>query len=327
MGRGGRLRSRPAGGPRRALVRAARARPARSSDKIKSRERLGALDAGHAARRPAARRRHRMGQAEPRRLHAMRRGPEDSAHRPGQASTRRPPDVLGEARWYGAGWPDYPWIFATDGEYTAFAGVALGQFEATMDHMRALRDISDIANRRSGKVVHEIMPDGVDLVRREHRRREHRRDGQVPEHRRAAVALDRRRPVPRRDVRLRPPQPALRRRASRRRRRRLARRASATSSARAWARRSSTTPSTTSAGCTTSPTSRAPRATGARTAGRRQRADDLFERFEDEWWMETECLYADSLGADEQADPAASLDHRHADGVRADDRRARRSRA
>ena len=72
-----------------------------------------------------------------------------------------PAGVVREARWRGAGWPDYPWIFGTDGEYTAFAGVALGQFEPTMDHMRALRDISDIANGRSGKVVHEITPDGA----------------------------------------------------------------------------------------------------------------------------------------------------------------------
>jgi hypothetical protein len=63
-------------------------------------------------------------------------------------------------RFRGAGWPDFPWIFGTDGEYTAFASVALGQFEPTMDHMRALRDVSEIANERSGKVVHEIVTDG-----------------------------------------------------------------------------------------------------------------------------------------------------------------------
>ena len=63
-------------------------------------------------------------------------------------------------RFRGAGWPDYPWLFATDGEYTSFASVALGQFEPTMDHMRALRDISEIANERSGKVVHEVVTDG-----------------------------------------------------------------------------------------------------------------------------------------------------------------------
>ena len=71
-----------------------------------------------------------------------------------------PAGTVPRVRWSGAGWPDYPWIFGTDGEYTAFAMVALGQFETSMDHMRALRDISEIANARSGKLVHEIVPDG-----------------------------------------------------------------------------------------------------------------------------------------------------------------------
>src|SRR5215218_9261810 len=48
-----------------------------------------------------------------------------------RAGTTYPPPsgTLARARWVGAGWPDYPWIFATDGEYTAFASVAPGQFE------------------------------------------------------------------------------------------------------------------------------------------------------------------------------------------------------
>lgn len=71
-----------------------------------------------------------------------------------------PAGTLPAARWRGAGWPDYPWIFGTDGEYTAFASVALGQFEPTKDHLRALRDVSEIANRGSGKLVHEIVSDG-----------------------------------------------------------------------------------------------------------------------------------------------------------------------
>ena len=73
-----------------------------------------------------------------------------------------PPPVgtVKHVRFVGAGWPDYPWLFATDGEYTSFAGVALGQFEPAMDHMRALRDISEIANEHSGKVVHEVVTDG-----------------------------------------------------------------------------------------------------------------------------------------------------------------------
>jgi hypothetical protein len=73
------------------------------------------------------------------------------------------PPALGtvrRARWFGAGFPDYPWIFATDGEYTAFAAVALGQFQTIEDHLRALRDISDTLNNRSGIVVHETVSDG-----------------------------------------------------------------------------------------------------------------------------------------------------------------------
>ena len=76
--------------------------------------------------------------------------------------TQSPPvaGTLAKARWIGAGWPDYPWIFGTDGEYTAFAAVAAGQFEAIEDHLRALRDVSEIINGGSGKVVHEVTPDG-----------------------------------------------------------------------------------------------------------------------------------------------------------------------
>jgi hypothetical protein len=73
------------------------------------------------------------------------------------------PDPLGtvpHARWFGAGFPDYPWIFATDGEYTTFAALALGQFRTAEDHLRALRDISDILNNGSGIVAHEAVSDG-----------------------------------------------------------------------------------------------------------------------------------------------------------------------
>jgi hypothetical protein len=71
-----------------------------------------------------------------------------------------PLGTVTHARWFGAGYPDYPWIFATDGEYTNFAAVALGQFEVAKDHLRALRDISDVLNNRSGIVVHEAVSDG-----------------------------------------------------------------------------------------------------------------------------------------------------------------------
>ena len=68
--------------------------------------------------------------------------------------------TVARARWLGAGWPDYPWLFGTDGEYTAFASVAMGQFEDIKAHLRALRDVSKVLNGDSGKVVHEVMPDG-----------------------------------------------------------------------------------------------------------------------------------------------------------------------
>ncbi|HET7277452.1 MAG TPA: hypothetical protein VFJ22_05185 [Dermatophilaceae bacterium] len=73
------------------------------------------------------------------------------------------PAPLGEvpkATWVGAGFPDYPWIFGTDAEYTAFAAMAVGQFNPIKEHLRALRDVSDILNNRSGVVTHEVVADG-----------------------------------------------------------------------------------------------------------------------------------------------------------------------
>jgi hypothetical protein len=71
-----------------------------------------------------------------------------------------PVGTVPTATWIGAGYPDYPWIFGTDAEYTAFAAVAVGQFEAMKGHLRALRDVSDLLNDRSGVVTHEVVPDG-----------------------------------------------------------------------------------------------------------------------------------------------------------------------
>jgi hypothetical protein len=71
-----------------------------------------------------------------------------------------PTGTVGTARWFGAGFPDYPWLFATDGEYTSYAAVAAGQFDTVKAHLRALRDVSDILNDRSGKVAHEVVPTG-----------------------------------------------------------------------------------------------------------------------------------------------------------------------
>ena len=63
-------------------------------------------------------------------------------------------------RWVGAGFPDYPWLFAVDGAYTAHASVTLGQFGPIKDHMRAVRDVSEILSDGSGVVVHEVVADG-----------------------------------------------------------------------------------------------------------------------------------------------------------------------
>jgi hypothetical protein len=82
--------------------------------------------------------------------------------RPTNGGTTYPAPVgtVARARWYGAGFPDYPWLFATDGEYTSFAAVSSGQFATIKAHLRALKAISVAANGQSGKVVHEVTPDG-----------------------------------------------------------------------------------------------------------------------------------------------------------------------
>ena len=71
-----------------------------------------------------------------------------------------PEGELAQMRFLGAGFPDYQWLFGTDGEYTAFASVAVGQFEPIKDHLRALKEVSLIDNGNSGKVVHEVVTDG-----------------------------------------------------------------------------------------------------------------------------------------------------------------------
>ena len=72
-----------------------------------------------------------------------------------------PVAALDSMRWIGAGWPDYTWLFGTDGEFTAFASVAAGQFGPIKAHLRTLRDVSEAVNGGSGKIVHEVTPDGA----------------------------------------------------------------------------------------------------------------------------------------------------------------------
>src|SRR5437660_12787647 len=71
-----------------------------------------------------------------------------------------PAGFLPSIRFEGAGFPDYPWMFATDQEYTVFALLAAGQFTTAEDGLRSLAAASDIANNNSGKVVHETVTDG-----------------------------------------------------------------------------------------------------------------------------------------------------------------------
>ncbi|MBA3423694.1 MAG: glycogen debranching protein, partial [Rubrobacter sp.] len=72
----------------------------------------------------------------------------------------QPEGTIDQVRFLGAGFPDYPWLFGTDGEFTAFASVGVGQFEPIKDHLRALKEASLIDNGDSGKVVHEVVTDG-----------------------------------------------------------------------------------------------------------------------------------------------------------------------
>jgi hypothetical protein len=88
---------------------------------------------------------------------------EDLEIRETDEGSRYPPPEgeVEEVRFLGAGFPDYPWLFGTDGEYTAFASVGVGQFEPIKDHLRALKEVSLIDNGDSGKVVHEVVTEGA----------------------------------------------------------------------------------------------------------------------------------------------------------------------
>jgi len=61
---------------------------------------------------------------------------------------------------FGAGYPDYPWFFGTDGAYTTFGLVATGQWETAENHLNLVRSVSQAVNGSTGKVVHEIVTDG-----------------------------------------------------------------------------------------------------------------------------------------------------------------------
>ena len=184
--------------------------------------------------------------------------------------------------WVGAGFPDYPWLFARRRRVHRARGRDARPVRADQGpHARDPRHLRDLLSDGSGVVVHEVVADGSVWYGKDSRHTNP--DGGVsydfntdeivkfP----AAVALvwrwtgddafrDEMLDFTRRNL-------EYVRDAARRRRRRLARGQRQRRAPRHGARRSSTTPSTTSAACTTSPTWRA-------SAGRADRADDAEAR-------------------------------------------------
>jgi hypothetical protein len=61
---------------------------------------------------------------------------------------------------FGAGYPDYPWFFGTDGAYTTFGLSVVGQWDEAKNHLNTVRQISQIVNGSTGKVLHEIVTNG-----------------------------------------------------------------------------------------------------------------------------------------------------------------------
>src|SRR2546430_7792597 len=84
-----------------------------------------------------------------------------SIRRTEQGTVYPPPaGTLPSIRFEGAGFPDYPWMFATDQEYTMFALLAAGQFATAENGLRSLAAASDIANNKSCKAVPQTVTDG-----------------------------------------------------------------------------------------------------------------------------------------------------------------------
>ena len=162
-----------------------------------------------------------------------RRRPTSTSAGPTRARSGPTSGSLRRMTWVGAGFPDYPWLFGTDGEYTAHASVVARPVRvdrgrtcarcATSPTSSATAPASSCTRSsptaRSGTARTSARRPG----RHHHVQVQHRRDRQVPVGRRARVALDGRRRLPRRDARLHPPQPGVRAHAARRGRRRLAR--------------------------------------------------------------------------------------------------------
>jgi glycogen debranching enzyme len=71
-----------------------------------------------------------------------------------------PAGSISSATGIGAGFPDYPWYFGTDGAYTAYPLLVSGQWDTIKEHLRTIKRVSEIVNGSTGKVVHEVVTDG-----------------------------------------------------------------------------------------------------------------------------------------------------------------------
>jgi glycogen debranching enzyme len=71
-----------------------------------------------------------------------------------------PAGTIRSATGIGAGFPDYPWYFGTDGAYTAYPLLVSGQWDTLKKHLRTIKEVSEIVNGDTGKVIHEVMSEG-----------------------------------------------------------------------------------------------------------------------------------------------------------------------
>ena len=291
--------------------------------KIAAREQLGALHAALAARRPAARPGHRVGQAEHRRPHAARRGPADPRRRPGQAV----PAAAGHGRAGALGRRRLPGLPVDLRHRRRVHGVRERHDRASSRRSRTTcarcATSPRSLNGDSGKVTHEIIADGSAVLRQNKDAGNTDETGKFPSTGRADLALDRRR------------------RASATRCIDFAKRnlryvdRQLDEDGDGWPeglgnverpghgrRRSSTTPSTRSAASTTSPTWRSPRATPPPSVGAREGRRPARAASRATWWYARRGQHADSL-----KEPGnVRIHQKHwigvdADGGRADHRR------
>jgi hypothetical protein len=94
----------------------------------------------------------------------MRRKVQDMMVRDTQEGTVYPQNPIATipvVSGFGAGYPDYPWFFGTDGCYTTFALAAVGFWDQAKDHLNTVRQVSQIVNGPTGKVLHEIVTTGA----------------------------------------------------------------------------------------------------------------------------------------------------------------------